>query len=163
MTMTAAGFERVLRVDLVGTFRCTRVVAERRRHDVAGACRWSRPVGRRSLPTEPLPACTGSGGRPEARRNEVTAMTIMRRWRVDVFVDEIDDTTTHAEARLYTNDDTRLVGHGRARRNPADAAVPEIGDEIAAGRALMDLARTLLGAAGADVEQVTHDPCRLDE
>jgi hypothetical protein len=87
----------------------------------------------------------------------------MRRWRVDVFVDEIDETTTHAEARLFTNDDTRLVGRGQAKRNPYDSAVPEIGDEIAAGRALLNLARTLLRAAEADVEQVTHEAFQLHE
>jgi hypothetical protein len=90
-------------------------------------------------------------------------MTTMRRWRVDVFVDEIDDTTTRAEARLFTSDATRLVGHGEAKRDPQDRPVPEIGDEIAAGRALLHLARTLLREAEADVEQVTRDVFRLHE
>jgi hypothetical protein len=87
----------------------------------------------------------------------------MRRWRVDVFVDEVDETTTHAEARLFTNDNTRLVGSGQARRNPHDAAVPEIGDEIAAGRALLALARLLLRESEADVEQVTQERFHLHE
>jgi hypothetical protein len=90
-------------------------------------------------------------------------MTRMRRWRVDVFVDEVDETTTRAEARLHTDDDTRLVGHGEARRNPADAGVPEIGDEIAAGRALLRLARTLMREAEGDVEGVTGEPVHLRE
>jgi hypothetical protein len=88
-------------------------------------------------------------------------MATMRRWRVDVFVDELDETTTHAEARLYTADDTRLTGHGRARRHPQDRAVPEVGDEIAVGRALLDLARTLLRTSEADVVQLTGEPFRL--
>jgi hypothetical protein len=90
-------------------------------------------------------------------------MSTMRRWRVDVFVDEIDDRTTHAEARLFTDDETHLVGRGQARRDPHDRAVPEVGDEIAAGRALLDLAHALLGAAEADVEQLTHERFRLHE
>ena len=87
----------------------------------------------------------------------------MRRWRVDIFVDEVDETTTHAEARLFTDDETHLVGRGQARRNPRDPSVPEIGDEIAAGRALLDLARALLRASEADVEQVTHEQVHLQE
>jgi hypothetical protein len=90
-------------------------------------------------------------------------MTTMRRWRVDIFVDEIDETTTRAEARLFTSDDSRLVGLGEARRDPRDRPVPEIGDEIAAGRALLHLARTLLREAEADVEQITHEAFRLRE
>jgi hypothetical protein len=89
-------------------------------------------------------------------------MLTMRRWRVDIFVDEIDDTTTRAEARLYTSDDSRLVGHGQARRDPDDRAVPEIGDEIAAGRALLQLSRILLGESEADDEQSTGHAVRLD-
>jgi len=99
----------------------------------------------------------------DAKLEEDGTMTRMRRWRVDVFVDEVDETTTRAEARLHTDDDTRLVGHGEARRSPADAGVPEIGDEIAAGRALLRLARTLLHEAEGDVEAVTGEAVRLRE
>lgn len=34
--------------------------------------------------------------------------------------------------------------------------VPEIGDELAAARALADLAHYLLDATAADIEQLTH-------
>jgi hypothetical protein len=88
-------------------------------------------------------------------------MTIRtKRWTVDVFVDE-EDGHTYAEARLHTNDKTHLVGVGRARLNPADRDIPEIGDELAAARALNDLAHRLLIAATADIEAVTHEPVRL--
>jgi hypothetical protein len=95
----------------------------------------------------------------DARSKEDKTMTRTRRWRVDVFVDEVDQTTTRAEARLHTDDDTRLVGHGEARRHPADAGVPWSGDEIAAGPVLLRLAGTLrrdrlrdagVGAAGGE-------------
>src|SRR5690348_2018428 len=90
-------------------------------------------------------------------------MTTMRRWRVEIFVDELDETTTRAEARLLTNDATHLVGRGETRRNPADVSVPEIGDEIAAGRALLALARILLREAQDDVETVSHEEFHLQE
>jgi hypothetical protein len=90
-------------------------------------------------------------------------MTTMRRWRVEIFVDELDGTTTRAEARLLTNDRTHLTGRGEARRNPADAGVPEIGDEIAAGRALLALARLLLREAEGDVAAVTGEDVDLGE
>ena len=45
---------------------------------------------------------------------------------------------------------------GLARLNPADRDVPEIGDEIAAARALSELGHLLLSAAADDLEAVTH-------
>ena len=84
------------------------------------------------------------------------AMAATKRWTVDIFIDEHDDRTTHAEARLHTSDNTHLNAHGTARRNPGDAVVPEIGDELAAARALSELAHLLLHAAAEDIEQITH-------
>jgi Rv2632c-like len=83
-----------------------------------------------------------------------------KRWSVDVFVDERDG-STYAEARLHTDDKTHLVGVGRARLNPADHDIPEIGDELAVARALSDLAHRLLIAAAGDIEATTHQPVRL--
>ncbi len=88
-------------------------------------------------------------------------MTIAKHWTVDIYVDEHDEERlTRAEARLYSSDDTHLVGRGTARRNPHDPEVPEIGDELAVARALAELAHLLLEAAAADVEQVTQDRVR---
>jgi len=84
-----------------------------------------------------------------------------KRWSVEIFIDERDQ-QTHAEARLHTGDKTHLEGRGTARLNPADKNVPEIGDELAAARALSELAHTLLQAAADDIEAVTHKPARLD-
>ena len=84
-------------------------------------------------------------------------MTSMKRWNVEIFIDEQqEEGLTHAEARLHTNDDTHLHGHGHAKRNPSDRSVPEIGDELAVARALSDLAHRLLQAAAEDIEEFTH-------
>jgi hypothetical protein len=89
-------------------------------------------------------------------------MITSRRWRVDIYVDEHDDVrTTHAEARLHTNDKTNLVGRGAAHRNPNDPEIAEIGDELAVARALSDLAHRLLHAAASDIEEITHERVRL--
>lgn len=88
-------------------------------------------------------------------------MTATKRWNVDVYIDEHED-TTRAEARLRTRDDTQLTGVGTAHRNPSDVDVPEIGDELAVARALGELSRKLLRTAAEDIEDVTHQPVHLD-
>jgi hypothetical protein len=89
-------------------------------------------------------------------------MPMMKRWTVQVYIDEAEG-GTYAEARLHTDDDTRLVGVGRARLNPADEDIPEIGDELATARALTDLGHRLLLTAAADIEAVSDAPVRLYE
>jgi hypothetical protein len=87
-------------------------------------------------------------------------MRTLSRWTVEVFVGE-DDGRTYAEAALHDSIGNHVLGTGRARLSPGDADVPEIGDEIAVARALMDLGRRLLGIASADIETVTHERVRL--
>jgi hypothetical protein len=83
-------------------------------------------------------------------------MTSSKRWTVDIFIDEHDESrSTRAEARLHTQDATDLRGVGTATRNPKDVEVPEIGEELAASRALADLAAALRAAATSDIEQVS--------
>ena len=89
-------------------------------------------------------------------------MATTKRWNVEIFIDEHDG-STRAEARLQTADTTSFVGTGTARRNPRDVEVPEIGDELAASRALSELAHRLLDAAADDIEAITHRPVHLDE
>jgi hypothetical protein len=84
-----------------------------------------------------------------------------KRWNVEVIIDE-DDGRTRATARLHTADDTRLSGTGTARLNPGDRNVPEVGDELAASRALSDLAHNLLECAAGDIEELTRKPVRLE-
>ncbi len=87
-------------------------------------------------------------------------MMAMKRWSVEIFVGE-QDGHTYAEARLHTELGDSLAGVGRARCNPDDHDVPEIGDEIAVARALTDLGHRLLITAARDIEQVTDEPVRL--
>lgn len=82
-----------------------------------------------------------------------------KRWQVEISLDE-NDRETSAEARLYTQNGL-LRGHGKARRNPADPNVPQIGDELAVARALAELAQKLLHAAADDLEAVIHQPVHL--
>ncbi|MEV0696006.1 DUF1876 domain-containing protein [Streptomyces sp. NPDC050388] len=71
-------------------------------------------------------------------------------WKARLYLFE-EGETTKARAVVDTGT-TVLTGHGTARRNPADTDVPEIGDELAAGRALQDLGRQLVDIAERDVE-----------
>ena len=87
-------------------------------------------------------------------------MDAVKTWTVRIDIDEHDG-HTRAVARLNTSDTDQTVGVGLARLNPSDRDVPEIGDEIAAARALSDLGHRLLRAAGEDVEQVSGEHARL--
>ncbi|MGI5241239.1 DUF1876 domain-containing protein [Dactylosporangium sp. CA-139066] len=83
-----------------------------------------------------------------------------KHWNVDIVIGE-DGGRTHAEARLNTEDDMIVTGTGDARLNPADEDIPEIGDELAAARALSDLGHRLLMTASADIEAVTDEPLSI--
>lgn len=87
----------------------------------------------------------------------VVATPHVTTWTVTVQVYEHGDDTT-ARAVLHAGADTDLVGRGSAHRNPADAAVPEIGDEVAVARALRQLADTLMSTAYDDMAAVTASP-----
>lgn len=76
----------------------------------------------------------------------------LRRWRVDVTIDERDRGTT-ARAWLRTGDDGHLVGFGSARPGTGDGR-----GELAAARALSDLARQLV-----DTAPVAQEPARLTD
>lgn len=78
-------------------------------------------------------------------------------WNVQLDIGE-EGRETRCEARLTGKDSTVLVGEGTARANPADENVPYIGDELAAARALSDLAHQLLHSAAMDIEAHTHQP-----
>ena len=90
-------------------------------------------------------------------------MVTMKRWTVDIYIDEDDTGRTYAEARLHTEAPTPLTGVGRASLNPADRDIPEIGDELATARALTDLGHRLLLAATKDIEAVTDQRVRLEQ
>ncbi|SED84420.1 protein of unknown function [Streptomyces sp. Ag109_O5-10] len=77
-------------------------------------------------------------------------------WKVDLHLFEENDGTTKARVVLKTGT-TSLTAHGSAHCHPADSNVPEIGDELAAGRAMNDLGRQLLNIAERDVQGVGAD------
>ncbi|MGW2209698.1 DUF1876 domain-containing protein [Streptomyces sp. NPDC001781] len=77
-------------------------------------------------------------------------MSHTEEWKVRLDLFEDDDGTTKAHLVLDTGT-TALTGRGTAHCHPADTNVPEIGDELAAGRALVDLAHQLLETAERDV------------
>lgn len=80
-------------------------------------------------------------------------------WTVEVLIQETSD-KTDAEAVLEIGGE-RYAGWGRARRNPADPQVPKIGDELAAARALSDLAHKLLEAAAHAIEGYEGHPVQV--
>lgn len=73
-------------------------------------------------------------------------------WRVRLHLFE-EEGTTKARAVLNTGT-TEITGHGAAHRSPDDMEVPEIGDELAAGRAMRDLGRQLVRLAERDIKGV---------
>ena len=84
-----------------------------------------------------------------------------KQWRVDVFVSE-EGNTTKARAMLTGDSPTTVAGTGIARRNPHDPVVPEIGDEVAVGRALAALSAELLSVASKDIDASVGDSFRAD-
>lgn len=81
---------------------------------------------------------------------------VEKNWTVDVSIDEHKG-LTRAKARLRVRE-KEAVGTGTSRLDPYDRDVAEIGDELAVGRALSDLARRLLAVAAQDIESVTLAP-----
>jgi hypothetical protein len=72
------------------------------------------------------------------------------RWKL-VFETREDD--EHCDMVVHLDaGDRSLSGHGRSRRNPADPSLPQVGEELAAARALNDLARHLTDDAWMVIE-----------
>ncbi|MFK0254646.1 DUF1876 domain-containing protein [Streptomyces sp. NPDC090445] len=83
-------------------------------------------------------------------------MTHTAEWKVGVSLTE-EGGTTRARAVLDTGT-SQLVGRGSARCNPEDVEVPAIGDELAASRAMRDLAGQLMRAADRDLASMGAVP-----
>jgi hypothetical protein len=85
-------------------------------------------------------------------------------WSVEIQLFEGDDDTS-AKATLISgtgsNRRRTVVGSGRAHRKDGDQPVAEIGAEIAAARALRDLADQLLGVASEDIAAVEEKDIHL--
>ena len=87
------------------------------------------------------------------------AMAAIDSWPVEISLRE-EGRETRAEARL-TKQAGGMAGHGLARRNPDDQEVTQIGEQIAAARALSDLAHQLLSDAAGQIEGITHQRAHL--
>ena len=72
------------------------------------------------------------------------------RWKLTFEMREDED---HCELVVHLDaGDRSLSGRGRSRRNPVDPSVPQVGEELAAARALHDLANHLTEDAWGTIE-----------
>ena len=71
-----------------------------------------------------------------------------------------DEDHTEARAVLSLRGAT-FTGWGRSRRNPTDPSVPMVGEELAAARALSDLAHKLLEGAAEGISEFSGRPAHL--
>ena len=77
-------------------------------------------------------------------------------WHVEILIFEQDDETA-AHAVLHTEAPEHVKAAGTAHRRPGDPDAPEVGDEVAAARALIALGTSLLGVAANDIEGLTDE------
>ncbi|MDR7300667.1 DUF1876 domain-containing protein [Haloactinomyces albus] len=68
---------------------------------------------------------------------------------------------TTADATMATGSGRIVHGHGTARRHPDDPDIPQIGDEIAAARALSELSHKLLDTAAQEIGERQHSRVHL--
>lgn len=87
-------------------------------------------------------------------------MNEIRNLTLDMRVVEAAAKTT-ADASMTTGSGQVVHGHGTARRHPEDPDVPQIGDEIAAARALSELAHKLLDTAAGEIGDRQHTRVHL--
>jgi Domain of unknown function (DUF1876) len=82
-------------------------------------------------------------------------------WPIRLSLTEDEDHTV-ARVILHTRDNV-LTAKAHADRDPSDPLIPEIGDELAAGRALVDLGHQLIRAAGRDIGVYSEEPVLLHD
>jgi hypothetical protein len=80
-------------------------------------------------------------------------------WRLEITFSE-DGRATRADVVLDVGGHHHH-GWGQAKRDPADADRPIVGEEVAAARALIRLAHQLLHAAESDIEEIEQHPVRI--
>ncbi|MFJ8932887.1 MULTISPECIES: DUF1876 domain-containing protein [unclassified Streptomyces] len=78
-----------------------------------------------------------------------------KEWTVRIHITEEGDETRARADLVAPGSSMTVTGRGSARRNPIDRPVPEIGDELAVGRALEDLALRLHDVAVDDIVELT--------
>jgi len=84
-----------------------------------------------------------------------TDRTRIAHWDVRLELAESTDAcevAAHLDAR-----DRSFLGVGRARRNPVDPALPQVGEELATARALHDLAHHLSQDAWRQIEDASTE------
>jgi hypothetical protein len=81
-------------------------------------------------------------------------------WDVRLFFDE-DGRHTECEARLVGESAPGVAARGAATCSPADRPESRIGEELAAARALNQLARRMLAQASGDIEDELRHPVHL--
>ena len=96
-----------------------------------------------------------SADRPTAGMVEPT-LGHVREWQVRVSIFESGDDTS-ANVVLLSDAPTHVTARGQSHRRDREAAVPEIGDEVAVARALRHLADQLLESAAQHIEAVTGE------
>ncbi|MEY2957897.1 MAG: hypothetical protein RLZZ01_465 [Actinomycetota bacterium] len=100
------------------------------------------------------------GADPEDHRVFMSASTSTDRTRTahwDVRL-ELTESTDACEVVAHLDaGDRSFVGVGRARRNPVDPAVPQVGEELATARSLHDLAHHLSQDAWRQIEDARTD------
>jgi hypothetical protein len=80
-------------------------------------------------------------------------------WTISVDISETEN-DTQATVHLTVGDKT-YGGWGRARRNPEDPSVPRVGEELAAARALSDLAHHLIDDVAGEIERFEGGPVSI--
>jgi len=73
-----------------------------------------------------------------------------KHWRVDVYLYEGEDATS-AQVVLRGDASSPVTARGQVERSTRSAVIPEVGDEVAVGRALQRLSDRLLGLADEDL------------
>lgn len=74
-------------------------------------------------------------------------------WEVTVGVVEYEGGETKAHVVAHTGE-RAVQAHGRAQRLPGDIEIPQVGAEVAVGRAFIELGEQLLAQADHDIKEV---------
>lgn len=75
-------------------------------------------------------------------------------WHIEMEFQE-DTHRTRAAALVRLPDGQEMRAHGYASRHPADSNQPRVGEEVAAARALNELAMRLLTKAHDEIDQAS--------
>ncbi|MET8540637.1 universal stress protein [Kitasatospora sp. NPDC004799] len=135
-----------------GTFARTLLGSVSTRCAVHGACPVVivRADGTATGPPQAAAAAAAAGA-----EQQVPGAVRTKDWQLSLHVVEDEDTTrVHA---VLDADGNVLHSDARARRNPRDAPAPQVGDDFAVGRALVDLGHQLLRAGVHDATGPTEE------